>query len=56
MSKTIQIKRGRKPGLPTLTSGELGYTTDTKRLYIGTDTGNEILTTFRLSATAPTFG
>jgi hypothetical protein len=43
MSKTIQIKRGLKPGIPTLNEGELAYTTDTKELYIGTDSGNEIL-------------
>jgi hypothetical protein len=43
MSKIIQIKRGRKAGIPTLAQGELGYTTDTKELYIGTDTGNQSL-------------
>jgi hypothetical protein len=43
MSKTIQIKRGLKAGLPTLAPGELGYTTNTKELYIGTDSGNELV-------------
>ena len=46
MSKKIQIKRGLKVGIPTLDSGELGYATDTKELFIGTAGGNELATPF----------
>ena len=62
MSKIIKIKRGLKAGLPNLNVGEFGYATDTKELYLGTDTGNEILNPDLpdlpelLSATVPTLG
>lgn len=39
----IKIKRGVVANLPTLDQGELAYTTDTKKLYIGTAGGNEML-------------
>lgn len=43
MANTIKIKRGLKADLPTLTVGEVAYCTDTKELFIGTATGNELL-------------
>ena len=43
MSKKIQIKRGLKVGIPTLDSGELGYATDTKELFVGVDTENILI-------------
>ena len=36
----IKIKRGTAVGIPALDPGELAFTTDTKKLYIGTDSGN----------------
>ncbi|WP_028593212.1 hypothetical protein [Paenibacillus assamensis] len=39
----IQIRRGLEREMGTLSVGELGYCTDTSKLYIGTDTGNELL-------------
>lgn len=41
MGQTIQIRRGREENLPTLAVGELALTTDTKKVFIGTPTGNE---------------
>lgn len=40
MANKIQIKRGAASKLPTLDVGEPGFTTDTKRLYIGSSSGN----------------
>lgn len=40
MARTLQIKRGLAAMLPTLAVGEFGLTTDTKKLYIGTSSGN----------------
>lgn len=40
MSNTIKIRRGLSSNLPTLQIGELGFTTDTRKLYIGTASGN----------------
>jgi hypothetical protein len=51
MSKTIQIKRGLKAGLPNLDVGELGYATDTNEFFIGTDSGNVLINEFDSSAT-----
>jgi hypothetical protein len=39
----IQIKRGLKSELPTLSVGELGYCTDTKEVFIGSSTGNVLV-------------
>ncbi|AFQ45147.1 hypothetical protein [Desulfosporosinus meridiei] len=39
----IQIRRGLEASIGTLAIGELGFCTDTKKLYIGTDSGNELL-------------
>lgn len=36
----MQIRRGEKQYLPNLAHGELGWTTDTKELYIGNPDGN----------------
>ena len=41
MSKKLQIKRGLQVDLPILAEGELGFTTDSKDLYIGTSDGNQ---------------
>jgi hypothetical protein len=40
LSQTIQIKRGLKVNLPTLASGEMGFCTDTKEVYVGDGTSN----------------
>ena len=40
MATKIQIKRGTKTNLPTLSPGEFGLTTDTEELYIGGNNGN----------------
>lgn len=40
MANKIQLRRGLKSDLPTLASGEPGYITDTRELYIGTGGGN----------------
>ena len=40
MANKIQLKRGLKSKLPTLSSGEPAYTTDTRELYVGTGSGN----------------
>ncbi len=39
----IKIRRGTETQLPTLDVGELGFCTDTNKLYIGTSTGNQLL-------------
>ena len=41
--KVLQIKRGTASTLVTLSTGELGYTTDTKLLYIGDGSGNTLV-------------
>lgn len=38
---TIRVKRGPSSSIPSLQEGELGYTTDTNDLYIGTNNGNK---------------
>ena len=40
MAVKIQIKRGTKAGLPTLSPGEYGLATDTGELFIGGANGN----------------
>jgi len=40
MSNTVQVRRGLQAGLPTLAAGQLGFTTDEKRMYIGDGTTN----------------
>lgn len=40
MANKIQIRRGQKSALPTLSSGEPAYTTDTRELFVGTGSGN----------------
>lgn len=39
----IQIRRGPESALGTLAAGELGYCTDTGKLYIGTGSVNMLL-------------
>lgn len=39
----IQIRRGLESALGTLAVGELGYCTDTSKLYIGNSSGNMLL-------------
>lgn len=39
----IKIRRGTETQLPALDVGELGFCTDTNKLYIGTPTGNQLL-------------
>lgn len=40
MAVKIQVKRGKKAGLPTLAPGEYGLATDTGELFIGGPDGN----------------
>lgn len=40
---TIQLYNGLERDIGTLKLGELGYCTDTQKLYIGTPTGNVLL-------------
>jgi len=40
MAHIIQIKRGLETNLPTLSSGELAWTTDSKKCFIGDGTTN----------------
>lgn len=39
----IQVMRGLESSIGTLEIGELGFCTDTKKLYIGTVSGNQLL-------------
>ncbi len=39
----IQIRRGLERDIGTLSANELGYCTDTQKLYIGTSSGNVLL-------------
>jgi len=39
----IKLKRGNQANLPVLDNGEPGFTQDTKKLYIGTPSGNIII-------------
>ncbi|MED4378505.1 phage tail protein, partial [Schinkia azotoformans] len=39
----IQIRRGLEKDIGTLAVGELGYCTDTQKLYVGTASGNVLL-------------
>lgn len=39
----IQIRRGPESAIGVLASGELGYCSDTGKLYIGSDGGNILL-------------
>ena len=40
MANKIQVRRGLRANLPILSVGELGFCTDTKELFIGSDSGN----------------
>lgn len=40
MGVKIQIRRGKQADLPTLDTAEIGFTTDTERLYIGNPSGS----------------
>jgi hypothetical protein len=56
MSGKLQIRRGLKSQLPTLSSGELGLATDTNEVYVGNGNNVKILTPLPTLATwiAPT--
>ncbi len=43
MANKLQIKRGVKSTLPTLSAGELGYCTDTHDVYVGTGSANKLI-------------
>lgn len=45
MARKIQVKRGIEANLPQLDAGEIGFTTDTKRAFIGALDENVELTT-----------
>lgn len=38
--RKLQLRRGTKANLPTLASGELGFCTDTKEIYVGDGSAN----------------
>lgn len=40
MANKIQVRRGLRAHLPVLSIGELGFCTDTKELFIGSENGN----------------
>ena len=42
--KKFQVRRGLDANLPKLAEGEFGFCTDTKELYIGSNSGNVIVT------------
>jgi hypothetical protein len=41
--RKIRLRRGLEANLPTLDVGEPGFTTDTKKMYIGSSTGNVLV-------------
>lgn len=43
MPNTIQFRRGALAGLPSLSAGEPGFTTDQFRLYVGSAGGNRLV-------------
>lgn len=43
MANTIQVRRGSNASLPTLNSGEFGFSTDTCQVYIGDGAANHEL-------------
>lgn len=45
MANPLRFKRGTKAGLPTLASGEPGWCTDTKELFVGDGAANNPLAT-----------
>jgi hypothetical protein len=53
--RSIRIRRGDEDNLPTLELGEPGFCNDTLRLYIGTESGNQLvwgdddMATYRIS-------
>ena len=52
--KLLKVRRGTSADAPALDEGELGYSTDTKRLIIGTSAGNiPVNGVFVASPTAP---
>ena len=53
MSNTLKVRRGTKANLPTLNSGEFGFTTDTNELFIGNGATNcQVLTSIFQSPSA----
>lgn len=43
MPNTLQFRRGAVAGLPSLSAGEPGFTTDQFRLYVGSSGGNRLV-------------
>lgn len=43
MNQTIKIKRGLEDDLPMLEEGEMGFCTDTKKVYIGDGAANTLI-------------
>ena len=39
----LQVRKGLEVDLPTLAIGEFGFCTDSKKLFVGTGSGNELL-------------
>lgn len=56
MPNTLQFKRGALSGLPSLSAGEPGFTTDQFRLYVGSAGGNRLVGLFHnvAATSAPT--
>ena len=40
---TIKIRRGEEASIPTLSLGELAFTTDTKKFFVGNGVGNVLM-------------
>lgn len=47
MGFKIQMRRGAESALPQLDNAELGFAEDTRRMYVGTDVGNERIANYR---------
>ena len=43
MSYTIKPRRGLKKDLPALAEHEIAFTTDTKEIYVGSLSGNQLI-------------
>lgn len=55
MANKVQIKRGSKANLPTLSDGELAFCKDTAQLYIGNGSGNILLNAAGAPIDSPAF-
>ena len=54
MADLIRVKRGIEANLPPLATGEFGYCTDTKKLYIGGENENDLINSQMIWTTGKT--